>query len=269
MKHVRDNPEPAEPAEISDRQSEIAEIVRTNGFAAIDDLSERFSVSPQTIRKDVNLLCSFGLLRRTHGGVQPASPGNLVYGMRRVLRLTEKRRIAALVAARIPNGASLALSIGTTPEIVMQALGDHRDLRIFTNNLHVAMRALDNASFEVTVPGGRLRHGDGDVIGAAAEAFFAGYKVDFGIFGVAAVDEAGALLDFHEDEVTARRAVLENSTQSFLVLDHLKFDRRAHVRGGHITDVDAVFSDRDVPPGIAGLLIANKVALETAEGTGR
>ena len=47
-----------------DRARAIVELVRREGFQAIDGLAGRFGVTPQTIRRDVNLLCDRGLLRR-------------------------------------------------------------------------------------------------------------------------------------------------------------------------------------------------------------
>ena len=259
---------PIAPNEISERQSEIAELVRADGFAGIDQLAERFEVTTQTIRKDVNQLCELGFVRRVHGGVQRAVAGNLQYRTRRVLRLSAKRKVAAAVAREIPNGASIAVSIGTTPETVIAALAQHRNLKIYTNNLHVAMVANEIDTVEVTIPGGAVRKGDGDIVGRSAVEFFSSYKVDYGIFGVAAVDEDGDLLDFHEEEVEARQAILRNCRQTFLVLDGMKFERKAHVRGGHITDVDRVFCDAPPPARIADRLDASRVPLTLCVGAG-
>ncbi len=234
--------------DISKRQAEIAELVQKTGFASVEDLADRFDVTTQTIRRDVNGLCEMGLLRRTHGGVEPPVPAaNIHYSTRQILNLPEKQLIAELVAGKVANKQSLAFSIGTTPEIVMQALSGHEQLAIFTNNLNVAFTASETPGFQVTIAGGRLRHGDRDILGASAQTFFSNYKVDIGIFGVAGVDQEGTLLDFHEDEVLARQSILANCRKSFLVLDHSKFGRDAHVRGGRLSDVDAIFTDRPLP----------------------
>lgn len=253
--------------DISARQAEIAERVRSDGFQTIDRLAERYGVTTQTIRRDVNALCDRGVLLRRHGGVErpPGEQGNLGYQTRLVLNLPSKQAIAREVAARIPDGASLAFSIGTTPEIVMRALETHRGLRIFTNNLRLAAVAAANPDFEVTVAGGTLRASDLDLIGPAAETFFARYRVDFGIFGVAAIEADGSLLDFQDGEVLARQAILANCRESLLVADRTKFARRAVVRGGHIGDVSAFVTDA-LPPGhIADVLSAAQVQLVVAE----
>ncbi|MEP3048026.1 MAG: DeoR/GlpR family DNA-binding transcription regulator [Roseibium sp.] len=258
--------------DISKRQAEIADLVQKEGFASVEDLAERFEVTSQTIRRDVNGLCELGVLRRTHGGVEPPAPAsNIHYSTRQILNLPGKQEIAELLASRVGNNQSIAFSIGTTPEIVMQSLTGHEKLAIFTNNLNVAFSASSNPSFQVTIAGGRLRHGDRDVLGATTQTFFSNYKVDIGIFGVAGVDEDGTLLDFHEDEVAARQSILANSRKSFLVLDHSKFGRTAHVRGGHLSDVDAIFTDKAVSPDFLACLKGTRTKIYVADssGTGR
>ncbi|MEP1934265.1 MAG: DeoR/GlpR family DNA-binding transcription regulator [Roseibium sp.] len=255
--------------DISKRQAEIADLVQKAGFASVEDLADRFDVTSQTIRRDVNGLCELGILRRTHGGVEPPAPAsNIHYSTRQILNLPGKQDIAELVASRVDNNQSIAFSIGTTPEIVMQSLTGHDRLAIFTNNLNVAYSASSNPSFQVTIAGGRLRHGDRDVLGASAQSFFSNYKVDIGVFGVAGVDKDGTLLDFHEDEVAARQSILTNSRKSFLVLDHSKFGRTAHVRGGHLRDVDAIFTDRPVSPDFLACLKGTRTKIFVAENNG-
>ena len=59
------------------------------------------------------------VLQRHHGGAALASSvENIAYPDRQVLCIEEKRRIAQLVAAHIPDHASLFINIGTTTEEV-------------------------------------------------------------------------------------------------------------------------------------------------------
>jgi DeoR family glycerol-3-phosphate regulon repressor len=212
-------------------------------------LSGRYEVSTQTIRRDVNELCAVGELRRVRGGVAPPPHNfnNIHYSKRQVLNVGPKKMLAELVAGHIQDGASIALSVGTTPEVVIDCLRAKSGLKIFTNNLNVAMRASAQDDWVVTVPGGKLRSGDRDILGPSVEDFFHGYEVDFGIFGVAGVGAGGELFDFWEEEVAIRAAILNNCRHSFLVLDHTKFARAAHVRGGHLCDVSHVFCNA-LPP---------------------
>jgi DeoR family glycerol-3-phosphate regulon repressor len=244
--------------ELSDRQAQIAELLRETGFLTVDALSDRFAVTTQTIRRDLVALCDQGVARRRHGGVESQiDSGNLNYGSRQILQRAAKLAIARNVARQIADGTSIAFSIGTTPEIVAEALLRHERLRVFTNNLNIAMLACGNPSFEVNIVGGRLRNNDRDVLGSGMDAFFSSYVFDIGIYGVAGVGEDGTLLDFSEEEVRARRLIHQNSRRTFLVLDHTKFGRAAHVRGGHIGEASMIFCDKRPPEAIVRAISTN------------
>lgn len=248
------------PAE--DRARAIVELVRAEGYQTIEALAGQFGKTTQTIRRDVNQLCDRGLLRRRHGGVAlPPEGENLAYPARQVLDIEAKRRIAGLVAAAVPDGASLFFGIGTTPEQCAIALAGHQSLRVMTNNLNAALALSRNPGCEIIVAGGRLRNLDRDVVTGEAHGFFARFAVDIGIFGVGGVADDGTLLDFSEDEVRIRQELARHCRQRFLVLDHSKFGRGATVRGGHITDASAVFTDRPVPAAIAAQLQAARTQL--------
>lgn len=240
---------------LTDRQADISELLREEAFLTVEYLAEKFGVTTQTIRRDVNELCDLGLARRRHGGVEPLSTeGNLAYGSRQVLNRSGKMLIAKIVAKHVQNGSSLSLGIGTTPEVVAKALLKHEGLHVFTNSLNVAQICSGNKNFEVTISGGRVRNGDHDVLGGVVESFFESYKTDIGIFGVAGVDTDGSLLDFYDEEVRVRNIIRRNCRESYLVLDHHKFGRSAHVRGGQIENVSKVFCDQQPPKAIIDLL---------------
>jgi len=241
--------------QLSQRRAQILDLVRDRGILMVEELAEKFGVAAQTIRRDLNFLCDRGMGRRIHGGIQRVSPiENTAYAWRKILNAKAKQAIAGTVATHIPEGVSLAFSIGTTPELISRALLTQQNLKIFTNNLHIAMAMSENATCEVTIAGGRIRHGDLDILGPGMEELFSAYKVDIGIYGVGGVDGDGTLLDYYEEEVRARQIIQENSRQTYIVLDHSKFGRSAHVRGGHLEQATKVFCDQTPPSGICRIL---------------
>jgi DeoR family transcriptional regulator, glycerol-3-phosphate regulon repressor len=230
------------------RQAQILEMVREVGSASIEQLAAHFAVTQQTIRRIVNPLCEQGLLRRVHGGVGlPVSLQNLAYQSRQKLNLDAKQKIAKAVANFIPDGASVMIGLGTTPECVALALSNRSSLRVITNSLSTAVALAINPDIEITMAGGTLRPHDRDIIGDPAAQFFSGFKADFGVFGVGGIDEDGSLLDFHLGEVQARQAIAANCRTAVLVVDATKFGRNATVRGGHFGECHHIFMDRSPP----------------------
>ena len=90
------------------------------------------------------------------------------------------------------------------------------------------------------------------------------FKVDYGIIGISGIDTDGTLLDFDYREVRAARAIIDNSRSVFLAADHTKFGRNAMVRLGGIGEIDALFTDRRPPAGLAEVISAAEVALHVA-----
>lgn len=239
------------------RHDQILTLVQKQGFVTIEFLAQHFGVTPQTIRRDINALSQAGQLHRYHGGAGRAtSAENVAYTQRKVMCLAEKQRIAQMVAAQIPNHASLFINIGTTTEEIAKALANHRRLRIITNNLNVASILSGNENFEVIVAGGLVRHRDCGIIGEATIDFIHQFKVDFGIIGISGVDLDGTLLDFDYREVRAARAIIDNSRKVFLAADHTKFGRNALVRLGSIDEIDALFTDRQPPASLVEVMAA-------------
>ena len=221
---------------LTPRHSEIIQMAKDNGRVLVDDLAVHFSVTPQTIRKDLNDLCDQRLLTRIHGGALfPSGIENMEYEARRKIAADEKEAIGKAAARLIPDNASLFINIGTTTEAVSKALLDHTGLMVITNNINVANRMRIYPEIEVVIAGGVVRGSDGGIVGEAAVDFIKQFKVDYAVIGASAIDHDGALLDFDFREVKVAQAIIANARQVILVSDATKFERTAPVRIGHLS----------------------------------
>lgn len=228
----------------SPRQLDIIALAKVNGRVEVDELSERFSVTPQTIRKDLNQLCDHGALNRFHGGaIPPSGVANVAYEERRRLATAAKRQIGLTAAALVPNGASILINIGTTTEQVAAALRNHRELMVITNNINVASILQGSESHQVIVAGGTLRHSDGGIVGEHTVDFIRQFKVDFAIIGVSAIDPDGTLYDYDFREVKVAKTIMECARKSILVADSMKLERTAPVRVGHVSELDHLVTE--------------------------
>jgi len=110
---------------ISSRHGRILSLLEARGFVSIGSLAKSFAVSEQTVRRDLNELEKRGLVTRYHGGAGlPPVTGDVDYDKRKRRHATEKQRIAEMVAAQIPEGATIFIDIGTTMEAGAEALTD-------------------------------------------------------------------------------------------------------------------------------------------------
>ncbi len=236
------------------RHKKIIELVSQRGYLSTEELVNLLGVSAQTMRRDLNELAENNLISRHHGGAAAISSSiNSDYKERKFFFSAEKQKLAQAVAKLIPNGASLFIDIGTTPEAVANALLDHKDLFVVTNNLNAAYILMQNESFKITLASGALRK-DGGILGESTVAFLSQFRLDFGILGISAIDQEGALLDYDYHEVQVKRAIMQNSQRKILAVDHSKFSRRAIVCLGCLSEIDHFFSNKQPSPFILDLM---------------
>ena len=112
--------------------------VHAEGEIGVDTLAGRFGVTAQQIRRDLAVLCNQGMAMRTHGGVRrPVSVANIEYNARRNLSMHAKQAIGNAAAGLIEDNTAVAINIGTTTEAVANALFNHDNLMVLTNNLNI------------------------------------------------------------------------------------------------------------------------------------
>ncbi len=230
------------------RQAEIIEIAQRDGKVTVEGLAEHFSVTLQTIRRDLAELGEHGKLERVHGGaILPSSIANIGYEDRRGLNQTGKEGIARACAALLPESSSIFLNIGTTTEAVARELRAHHDLMVVTNNMNVANILAQNEACQVILTGGALRRSDGGLVGNLTTETIRQFKFDYAVIGCSALDEEGDILDFDIQEVGVSQTIIRQSRKIILVADHTKFQRHAPARIGSLAEVDLFITDRPLP----------------------
>ncbi len=237
--------------ELNERQRQIVEMISALGMVSINDLSERFGVATQTIRRDINELCGEGLARRVHGGVEPPkNPVNLNYRARQILNEDAKRRIGQAAARMIPDGATVLLGIGTTVQFVAEALLNRRDLAIVTNNIEVAGLLCNGPGLDVFMVGGSLRPEDRDIVGPEAIAGYESFVADVAVIGAGALDPDHGILDHKRFDALLSQVLIARAREAILVADVSKWEKQAAHRVGAIGSVGHFVTD-SVPAEVA------------------
>ena len=148
-------PAPGSAEIVAARHAAILDVARRTGSVGVDELAEKLGVTPQTIRKDLNILAGQSMLARVHGGaVVTSGTDNLAYAERRSVAAPAKAAIGSAAAALVPNG-KLAIEQGE-----LKSLGQLMDI----NHMSLAGLMLVNSQVQ-------------DMVGAARAAGALGAKM--------------------------------------------------------------------------------------------
>ena len=244
------------------RYDRLLSLIEANGYMRIDELASLLGVSSQTIRRDIKKLSEEGVLSRHHGGVgQASSAVNRDLGAREVSQIEEKTRIARAIAERIPDQSTIFLSAGTTIEYVARALEVRRNLRIITTCIRVANILFPRRDFEVMVPGGSIRAQNSGIVGFTAQNFLHDFRADHLIMSLGALDEDGTMLDFDFNEVAVVKIMMNNAKKIWVAADSTKYGASASVAIGHVSEIDALFSDSKPSAALESILEHQQVEL--------
>jgi DeoR/GlpR family transcriptional regulator of sugar metabolism len=248
-----------------ERQQTILQLLAARGQVAIADLSNRFSVSEMTIRRDLAQLEGEDLLRRTHGGATRTQSGSFEppFAMRARLNLEAKRTIAASVAAALHDGQTLILDGGSTGTAIAEAIVG-RNLTVCALNLRVAEILASSAATRVMVPGGDIRAGEFSMVGPAAERTLADHRFDTYVMTVSAVDPGAGFMEWNTDDAAVKRAALASAARCVVACDSSKFGQSAFARIAGLDAADLIITEADPEPAQHAALKAAGVTLQIA-----
>ncbi|WP_050996832.1 DeoR/GlpR family DNA-binding transcription regulator [Sinorhizobium fredii] len=214
---------------ITARQAEIVALVAEQGYTTLESLANRFSVSMQSVRRDIIQLDQMRLIQRFHGGAGPSdSTVRLGYQEKRSRSAEAKMKIARRASDLVLDGATIFLDSGTTVEALARQLrGRKTGLRVFTTCLATAMVLAGEQDVELHVIGGTSRGADGSLAGAATVASISTIRFDFAFIGYSGFDDDGTVMDYDLEKIAVKQAAIRRADAPILVGDQSKFERHA------------------------------------------
>jgi DeoR/GlpR family transcriptional regulator of sugar metabolism len=219
------------PALGDERRALVSEMLLTGGAVTVSELQARFGISPMTARRDLDILATRGLARRTHGGaVLPsvAAPEHSSH-QRFGTASRAKARLAAAAFNLLRAGESVFLDSSLTAYYLACRIAEQPvDVRVITNSGPVmqVLAACEDPRVKLFASGGKLRRPTGSYVGPSSVRTIRDHFADRVFLSVTEVTRDGVLTDADALEAEVKRAMLEQSAESVLLLDDLKLSGR-------------------------------------------
>jgi DeoR family transcriptional regulator, fructose operon transcriptional repressor len=208
-------------------------------------LAQELGVSIETVRRDLLALESEGAIRRVYGGVArvATSAAEPPFASRLAQNAEGKQMMAAHAVQMIQPGSTVAFDVGTSVAEVAKQLPANFHGRVVTTSLLVATELADREGIELIVVGGRVRGGDLACYGPEVVSGLRNYYYGVAFVGSAGVDPVAGLTDHYREEAAARRSILANSDETFVLADSSKLRMIAPVKVCDLSEVTAVITD--------------------------
>jgi DeoR family transcriptional regulator of aga operon len=229
------------------RLTRILDALTSSGSAPVSDLATRLGVSAATIRRDLALLESQALIRRSHGGATQ-NLEELPVRFRDAQQQQAKRRIALACAAGIPRTPqAIFLGGGTTTTEVARLLAARKGLTIVTNAINIAMELVMRPQLRVIVAGGVMRPASYELVGAWTEHFIASISISMAITGVDGISLEGGLTTHDDVEAKTNQCMIEKAERVVVVADRTKVGAVTLAKMADISAVDLLITEAGAP----------------------
>ena len=237
------------------RRRSILEELERSESVSVALLSERFSVSDMTIRRDLDALSSRNLLRKVHGGAVPvgASPGGKAaiephFAQKRSLNQPEKQAIAREASALIEVGDTVALSAGTTTwTVAARLLPEKQDLTFITNSTNIALTLQENGWDQIVLSGGIFRTPSDALVGPYADRTLSNLNAAVLFLGVHRIHPKAGLTTPNIAEAETNRCLVEAAQRVVVVADSSKLGVVALAEIVPLSQADFLVTDEGAP----------------------
>lgn len=232
---------------VAERQQKIVELVNEKASLRVSELSKFFSVTEETIRRDLEKLENEAKLRRSHGGavrIQQASP-EIPYSEREITNVQEKKEIADEAIKQIGEGDRIILDASTTAWYMAKSLPDV-SITVLTNSIKVALALSNKKKVTVISIGGTLLPRSLSYAGPLAERSLDMYHVNKAFVSCKGLHLQRGMSESNELQAKVKEKMVQIADEVFVMVDHSKFGVQALTHVADLKQIDHVITDSHI-----------------------
>lgn len=222
-------------------------------FVSIPDSARELQVSVETIRRDINILCSQKKLKKVHGGAVPIHSTirkDPAFNQRFQQNPRGREAVAAAAAKLIKNGDVVTMDGGATTLLLAKHITGVENVTFVVNSLHIATTLADKlAAGEITgkliLLGGTLGLSTYTVDDSLALQNLEPFRFDISFASASSVSAWG-VANSSLSGIFIRK-LMDHSSASVLVVDSNKLGSNSTYRFAMLTDFDQIFVDDRLP----------------------
>ncbi|MFT4107019.1 MAG: DeoR/GlpR family DNA-binding transcription regulator [Lacrimispora sp.] len=211
-----------------ERHDAIVSLVNKKGSVRVKELSEKFDVTEDSIRKDLTQLEKKGLLKKTYGGAMKIriNVHDLDVAQRKDKNIEMKQMIARKALELIKDGDMVFLDISTANlELAKLLTKSMLRITVVTNMIDVMQTLTAAPTVKVIFIGGTFSRGHDGFVGSITIDQIVNYRFDIAFVGAVGVDLIdNSVATYMVEDGLTKSAVIEVSKKAYMMLETRKFN---------------------------------------------
>ncbi|MCL1812107.1 MAG: DeoR/GlpR family DNA-binding transcription regulator [Treponema sp.] len=230
------------------RRMEIYQLLEELSSVEVNNLAERFNVSTMTIRRDLQLFESQGLVTTNYGGAYlnrgaGVEPG---FALKQGIMAAAKHNIAEAAAALIKDGNTIIVDCGTSTAEIFKCIKNN-NITIVTGAWSAVGYLHGNRKIKLILAPGEYDELSAGVVSTMTADFYRNFNADFVFISTQGLDpDYGATVPSSRDAIV-KRALLEAGETTVLLADSSKVGKRFFARHAATEEFDIIITDDGIP----------------------
>jgi len=230
-----------------ERVERIIQLLNENRKVVVKDLSKKFDVTEDCIRKDLKCLEKKGIIKRTYGGGvlnRQFAPHNDILS-RVNINLDDKMKIAEKAFDLIKPGETIFLDISSINILIAEKIAKgNKKLIIITNMIDIIRTFMQSDHVDVIGTGGVFNKGVNGFVGSSAIECILKHKVNRAFIGSCGVNMfEKSITTYDVEDGNTKKAIISSGKKVYLVMENKKFYYDATYKFAEIYDIDAIIVD--------------------------
>ena len=230
-----------------DRILAMEEYIHQKQTISNKELCDKYEISMQTLRRDINTLCRKGSVRKIYGGVvyNESRTASSVASMdqRHDEHAYEKDAIGKDAASLVEENDVIFIDSGTTAACMIPYLNENLHITVITHSLFVINALFAKKNIKAILLGGELNYNTQSFMSDPAEI---PYRYNKAFIATVGINEQGCT-NTNIQEGRIKRHAMAHSDQKILLADRSKFLVCGYNTFAYPQGFDVIISDADAP----------------------
>ena len=241
-----------------ERKEQIILMLKKFGNVTVKNLSKKFCVTDDCIRKDLTALEKSGLLKKTYGGAISIRPNVHRFDVlkRKDINIEAKNKIAQKAVSLIREGDMVFLDISTSNiEIAkIMALSDKK-ITIVTNMTEIIQVFSRTSNIKLICVGGLLSPNYDGFIGSMSIDIIKKFRFDIAFLGTVGIDtENNSVHTYDITDGTTKDTIIKASKKTYLLVEEEKFSMDGNYCYTTLESFTGIISDEPIEAKTAKIL---------------
>ncbi|WP_058308856.1 DeoR/GlpR family DNA-binding transcription regulator [Gracilibacillus massiliensis] len=234
---------------VAQRHQRIVEVVNQKKSIRVSELAKFFSVTDETIRRDLEKLEKEKKLARSHGGAVSIEVTNdgpeIPFQEREVMYVEEKREIAQEAVKHIVESDKILLDASTTAWYVAKNL-PNIPITVLTNAVNVVLELSKKNQVTVISTGGTLLAKSLSYVGPLAERSLDLYHVNKAFLSSKGIHFEKGISESNEQQARVKQKMIDIADTTYILANHQKFHLQAFAYVSPLSNVQRIITDSNV-----------------------